>query len=197
MESGIWIKRGTADCLVFFNRRETPFRSKIDAGVIDMKKNITICFQTTSEIGNAMEKIAREENQSLSSVIESLIYHHFKDNKDFDSIYQNRRHLVRKKVCLPACIGDPRWQRHDFEEGKILDISFGGLRISVPKGTKIEIQQETQEIRVNFTLAGCLWPINLKCHPQRISELEEEIHIGATIVDPDFYTYTALQKHLI
>jgi hypothetical protein len=162
-----------------------------------MQKNITICFQTTSEIGNAVEKIAKEKNQSLSSVIGSIIDHHLKDNKGFEGIHQNRRRLERKTVCLPACIGDPRWQRHDFEEATILDISFGGIRISVPKGTKIEIQRDTQEIRVNFTLAGCLWPINLKCHPQRTSELEEEIHIGATIVDPDFYTYTALQKHLI
>jgi hypothetical protein len=162
-----------------------------------MEKNLTICFQTTSEISNALEKIVDEESQSLSTVIESIIYHHLKDNKGFKGIQQDRRRLERKKVCLPAFIGDQRWQRHDFAEGTILDISFGGIRLSVPKGTKIEIQRDTQEIRVNFTLAGCLWPINLRCHPQRISELEEEIHIGATIVDPDFYTYTALQKYLI
>jgi len=46
-----------------------------------MEKNIIICFQTTSEIGDAVEEIAKEESQSLSSVIESIIYHHLKDNK--------------------------------------------------------------------------------------------------------------------
>jgi hypothetical protein len=168
-------------------------------GVIDMEKDITLCFQTTSEISNAVEKIAKEECQDVSSVIESIIYFYLKDNKEFKGISQNRRRLERKKVRLPAFIGDPQWQRRDFEEGTILDISFGGIRLSVPKGTKIEIKNDgdTKEIRVNFTLAGCLWPINLKCHPQRISESDEEVLIGATIVDPDFYTYTAMQKYLI
>jgi hypothetical protein len=166
---------------------------------MDMEKDVTICFQTTSKISNAMEEIAKEESQSLSSVIESIIYHYLKDNKGFKGIHQNRRHLERKNVCLPAFIGDPRWQRHDFEVGTILDISFEGIRLSVPKGTKIEIKSDddTKEFRVNFTLDGCLWPINLKCHPQRISELDEEVLIGATIVDPDLYTYTAMQKYLI
>jgi hypothetical protein len=163
-----------------------------------MEKDITICFQTTSEISNALERIAREKSESLSSVVESIIYHYLQDNKEFKDIYQNRRRLERKNVCLPAFVGDPRWQRHDFEEGTILDISFGGIRLSVPKGTKIEItSDDTKEFRVNFALAGCLWPINLKCYPQRISELEDEVLIGATIVDPDFYTYTAMQKYLI
>jgi PilZ domain len=162
-----------------------------------MEKDITICFKTTSEISNAVEKIAKEECQSVSSVIESIIYHYLKDNKEFKGIHQNRRRLERKKVRLPAFIGDSRWQRQDFEEGNILDISFGGIRLSVPKGTKLEIQSDTKEIRVNFTLADCLWRINLKCHLQWVSEFEEEVLIGATLVDPDLYAYTAMQKYLI
>jgi hypothetical protein len=102
-----------------------------------MEKDITICFQTTSEIGNALERIAKEEDQSLSSVVESIIYHYLQDNKGFKGINQNRRRLERKNVCLPAFVGDPSWQHYDFEEGTILDISLGGVRLSVPKGTKI------------------------------------------------------------
>jgi len=166
-------------------------------GVINMEKDITICFQTTSEISNAVEKIAKEECQNVSSVIESIIYFYLKDNKEFKGINQNRRRLERKKVRLPAFIGDPRWQRRDFEEGNIIDISFGGIRLSVPKGTKLEIQRDTKEIRVNFTLADCIWRINLKCHPRWESEFKEEVLIGATLVDPDFYSYTALQRYLI
>ena len=164
-----------------------------------MEKDITICFQTTPEISNAVEKIAKEECQNVSSVIESIVYDYLKGNKDFKGIHQNRRRLERKKVHLQAFIGDPRWQRREFEEGTILDISFGGIQLSVPKGTRIEIKSDsdTKEIRVNFTLAGCLWPINLKCHLQRASELKDEVLIGATIVDPDLYAYTAMQKYLI
>ena len=164
-----------------------------------MERDSTICFQTTSEISLALEKIAREDCQSVSSVIESIIFHYLKDNKEFKGVYQSRRRLERKKVCLQAFLGDPDWQRREFERGTILDISFGGIRISVPKGTKIEIQSagDPKEIRVIFSLEECPWPINLKCHLRRVSELEEEVQFGATVTDHDFYTFSTLQKYLI
>jgi len=164
-----------------------------------MERDITICFQTTSELSKALEKIAKEECRSIASVVESIIYHYLNDNRKFKGIHQNRRRLERKKVCLPAFIGDSHWQRREFEKGTILDVSFGGMRISVPKGTKIEIQRDgaPKEIRVIFSLAECPWPINLKCHLRRISESEDEVLFGTTFVDHDFYTYTTLQKYLI
>ena len=65
-----------------------------------MEKDITICFQTTSEISNAVEKIAKEQRQTVSSVIESIIYYNLKDNKAFKGIHQNRRRLTRTKIRL-------------------------------------------------------------------------------------------------
>jgi hypothetical protein len=163
-----------------------------------MKKDITICFEINPEISNALEKIAVEEKQSVSSVVESIISHHLKDNKS-KVIFQSRRRSERKKVGLPAFVGDPRWQRREFKEGTIIDISFGGIRFSVPKGTKLEVKNdgETEWLNVIFTLPDFLWPINVKCHPRRVSESEEEVHIGAALVNPDFNTYLALQKYLI
>jgi hypothetical protein len=164
-----------------------------------MANDITVCFRTNSETINALEKIAREGGQSVSTVVESIIQHYFRDNRESKGLHQNHRCVERKKVCIPAFIGDPQWQRKDFERGKILDISFGGIQVAVPKGTRLEFQSEgnPKEISVIFSLEDCPWPIHLKCQPKRASESEEEILIGASLVDPDFYTYTTLQKYLI
>lgn len=164
-----------------------------------MTKDITVCFQTDSETVHALEKIAREGGQSVSAVVESVIHHYLRDNRDCRGLHESRRCLERKKVRIPAFIGDPGWQRKDFVQGSIVDISFAGIQVSIPKGTKMDIQscEDTREIRVIFSLEDCPWPIHLKCQPRRASKSGEEVLIGASLVDPDHYTYTTLQKHLI
>ncbi len=166
-------------------------------GIDCVAKDINVSFQTTSEVYDALEKIAGQDGEDISTVVESIVRHYLKDNRECRGIHQNRRSLDRKKVRFQAFIGDPRWQRQDFEECSVLEISFGGIRLSVPKGTKIEIQSDIKEIRVIFSLADCPWPINLKCRLQWVSEFDEEVLIGASLVDPDFYTYTTLQRYLI
>lgn len=166
-----------------------------------MEKDVTICFQTTSEISDALNKIAEDENRTVSEVVGSMINRCFQEKKDCKEAEQNRRRFERKKVDLQAYIGDARWQRHDFEAITILDISIGGVRFCVPRGTKLEFQRadggEANQIILIFRLPNCHWPINVKIVPQRISESEQECYVGAAIVNPDFHAYSSMQKYLI
>jgi hypothetical protein len=164
-----------------------------------MIKDSTISFQTSSEICRCLERLAEQEKQSVPSVVESIIYSHLKDNKVVGGIFQSRRRSERKKVGLPAFIGDSRWQREEFIAVNIIDLSFGGIRFSTPKGTRPVIQNNSvsAEFNVIFTLPNTLWPINVKFHPRRVFESDEEVHVGAALVDPDFYTCTVLQKYLM
>jgi hypothetical protein len=164
-----------------------------------MNKDNTICFQTSSEIKSLLEKIAEKESQSVSSVVETIILHYFKNDKSFEDIFKNRRRYERKQVSIPAYIGDPRWQRHDFVAGTILDISFGGIRMSIPKGTKVEIENadETDKFSVVFRIPDYHWPVNVKISPRRVIDSEEVVQIGASLTNPDFHAYSALQKYLI
>jgi hypothetical protein len=164
-----------------------------------MKKDNTICFQTSSEIKRFLEKIAEKESQSVSSVVESIIYHYLKNDKAVEGIFQNRRRFERKKVSIPAYIGDTRWQRHDFVAGTILDISLGGIKMSIPKGTKVEIQNvnEADKFSIIFRIPNYHWPISVKISPQGVFESTEEVQFGAALINPDFQAYSALQKYLI
>ena len=164
-----------------------------------MIKDSTISFQTSSEICRCLERLAEQEMQSVPSVVESIIYSHLKDNKVFEGIFQSRRRSERIKVGLPAFIGDPRWQREEFIAVHIIDLSFGGIRFSAPKGTRLVLQNDSAsaEFNVIFTLPNTLWPINVKFHPRRVFESDKEVHVGAALVDPDFYTCMVLQKYLM
>ena len=165
---------------------------------IKNKKDNTICFQTSSEIKRFLEKIAEKESRSVSSVAESIVHNHFTNDKAVEEVSQNRRRFERKKISIPAYIGDTRWQRHDFVAGTILDISFGGIKMSIPKGTRLEIQnvRETDELSIIFSIPTSLWPISMKINPRRVFESAEEIQLGASLINPSFPAYSALQKCL-
>ena len=118
--------------------------------------------------------------------------------KSVEGSFQNRRRFERKKVSIPAYIGDTRWQRHDFVQGTILDISLGGIKLSIPKGTKVEIQsiRETDALSVIFSIPTCLWPISIKINPRRVVESAQEGQVGATLINPNFQACSALKKYL-
>lgn len=164
-----------------------------------MNNDSTICFQTSAEIKDLLEKMAEKEGRSVSSLVETIVCHHLRNDKAFEGQCQDRRRHERKKVSIPAYIGDPRWQRHDFVAGTIVDISFGGIRMSIPKGTKVEIEKadENDKFSVIFRIPDYHWPVNVKISPLRVIDSEEMVQIGASLTNPDFHAYSALQKYLI
>lgn len=114
------------------------------------------------------------------------------------ALSQDRRGFERKSVCFPACIGETRSTCGEFATGTILDISIGGIRFSVPKGAKLQIEasQGGNEFIISFSLPNNNWPIGVKCRPKRVDPLSDEIHVGAAFVDTDLRSYHALQQYL-
>jgi hypothetical protein len=164
----------------------------------EMEKDTTICFQTTSDIRDAVEEIAEKENRSVSAVVESIVYQHLKDHKALKCAFPNRRRSEREKVSFPAFIGDPRWQRRDFIAATILDISFGGIRVSIPKGTRVKFDNygKDAEFSVIFSVPDTLWPIHMECRPKWVADSEEAFQLGAALVNPDSTAYKVMQKYL-
>jgi hypothetical protein len=165
---------------------------------IKIHKSNAIYLQISSEIKHFLEKIAEKERKTVSAVVESIVRHHFKNEKAVEVISQNRRRFERKKTSIPAYIGDARWQRHDFVAGTILDLSLGGIKMSIPKGTRVEFRTAgvPDELNVIFTIPTSLWPISMRISPHRVFESAEEIHFGASLINPSFPAYSALQKCL-
>jgi hypothetical protein len=164
-----------------------------------MTKHTTICFRTSDDIRVALETIAKNERQSLSSLIESILFRHLKETRALKVIGTERRRHDRKKVFVPALICKSNQDKKDFETGIILDISLDGLRISVPKGTQLEIKSEgaSSTIKVIFTLPNATQSLRMRCQAQWASDAVSEVNIGATIVDSDFNSYRTLQNYLI
>jgi len=163
-----------------------------------MKKNISICFRTSSAIRNDLKKIARDERKSVSNVIESVIYQHLKTAQELNGIGQERRRYQRKKVSLPAFIMSTNCPEKEFEPGTVLDISMGGIRFSVPKGTKLDVQAEgnDSEFSVIFILPNESRPVKVKCRTMQACDDMDTFQVGAVLLDADFNSYQALHNYL-
>ena len=134
----------------------------------------TVDNQFDADRGSFLEKIAERSNN------------------------QDRRGFERKRVNCRACIGEDQSKAGEFATGTIMDISIGGIRFSVPKGKKLEINtdSETAAFSISFTLPENHWPIGVKCRPKRIVESADEVQIGAAFVDTDIRSYHALRQYL-
>jgi hypothetical protein len=86
-----------------------------------------------------------------------------------------------------------------LQAGTIMDISLGGLRISLPKefAGEIAINSHGHELEAIFTLPNEKRPISIKCKPHRFIAANAEKQMGASFVDSDFSSYKTLQSYLM
>jgi len=164
-----------------------------------MKKNVSICFRTSKEMRESLEKLAKEERRSLSSAIEAIIYEFLKDRKKFKTVKKEKRQFMRKKVAIPAYVYEMEAGTKKLQVGTIKDISLGGVCIALPKSFQREttFHHPTSRFGTLFTLPEDVQPIDMQCTLQRVLDANGDIHIGATFADSDFQGYQKLVNYLI
>jgi len=160
-----------------------------------MAKTITICFRTSEHLRNALEKISTEERRTLSSTIENILYTHIEDKKEFKQIQEENRRYPRKSVSVPALLSF----NSETSAGIVLDISLGGLQISIPVGSQLEIKEDEDNstFSIVFTLPEIKKPLSVQCLPKHIVHSNGETTMGVSFADTDFANYQALQNYLI
>jgi hypothetical protein len=164
-----------------------------------MSKSIIICFRTDEGLRDAIEEIAKEEGQSVSSTIKSILYKHLAEKKDYKPLQQENRRYPRKMLTAPALIKQLDSENTSQQVGIVVDISLDGLQISIPDHCQCDIREDSEVSRISivFTLPDYKKPITMQCVPKRAYPAGSETRIGASIVDTDFASYQAIQNYLL
>jgi hypothetical protein len=162
-------------------------------------KNVTICFRTTDDLRGALEKISAEQRRSVSSTIEMILYDHVAQREDMRQTQSEKRRYPRKPVAVPALVTDADAQQKQVHAGIVLDISLGGLKISIPDTYQFEVEEDKENARISivFTLPDSKRPLAVKCVPEHVYRTDGDTMIGASFADTDFASYQALQNYLI
>ena len=164
-----------------------------------MGKSLIICFRTDEKLRDAIEEIAKEERQSVSSTIKNILHKHLEERKDYKPAKQENRRYPRKMLTAPALIRQLGSEKTLQQVGIVIDISLDGLQISIPDHYEFDIREdkEVSRICIVFTLPDYKKPITMQCLPKRVYPAGSETRIGASIVDTDFATYQAIQNYLL
>ena len=161
-----------------------------------MKKDITICFRTSENLREALERVARGERRSLSALIQNVLHDYLNQKRIPPSDKEKRRH-PRREVSLPAftSLGDSEGAHPSI----IHDISLGGLRLSLPKEARVSIHEDEEKtyIDILFALPAEKSPVKMRCKPGRIRQTNGEIEVGVAFADCDFPNYQKVQNYLI
>lgn len=159
-----------------------------------MKKDVTICFRTNEELKQTLEKIAEVERRSLSSIIENMLHSQVKDKVELKGSKKERRRYARKEVSLPAFVYKRDAKESTLQTGIVIDVSLGGLKISIPHDYEAVSEGEFDTI---FTIPNEKTPVKMRCTIKRVAEGEESTkELGADFVDGDFQSYQKLHKYL-
>ena len=163
-----------------------------------MARSITICFRTSENLRSELEKIAAEDRRTLSSTIENILYDHLERRKSAASFREEKRRFPRKNVSVPALISRPGAPPAEPRVGMLLDISLGGLKISIPGGLPLEFQADGESSRLSivFTLPHIKRALTVQAVPRHVFKYDEETGIGTSFVDADLATYQTLRSYL-
>ena len=162
-----------------------------------MNKDSLICFRTSKDLHESLAQVAKEDRRSLSSTIEMALTKYLKERKAFQGVEKEKRQYPRKTLSVPAVL-DQR-ELGQMAVGSIMEISLGGVKVIIPKDFKHQILIDSQgsKFEIVFNLPKENKPIKLFCESQRVVDAEDSIHVGASFVDADFKSYTALQTYLM
>jgi len=158
--------------------------------------SVTICFRTNEWIRNTLEAVAREDRRSLSQVIVMILEDYVKGQSELTH-GEDRRQYSRKRTTIPAFVKGSDSPGRDLHGAVILDISLGGLRISLPKECISEIDDKpgSSRFETSFMLPDGQKPVRMVCKLRRIEPVNGSIYVGASFVDSQPVTYDQLQKY--
>ncbi|MDP1990632.1 MAG: PilZ domain-containing protein [Syntrophales bacterium] len=162
-----------------------------------MKKNSLICFRASKDLHISLARIAKEDQRSVSAMIEMILTNHLKERKSIPADIKEQRQYPRKAISVPSIINQT--DNGQIGMGSISEISLSGVRILIPKDFQNNVQIEAQgsKFDIVFNLPMENKPIKLSCESKSVSEAEDCIHVGAAFIDAGFQSYKTLQTYLM
>ncbi len=166
-----------------------------------MKKDIVYTIRMNSEVREALKKAAQKDRRSVASLLDKIIIDHLeKEGFQIGSgCPEERRKHERLKITLPGMASLGGNSHTGSFPGVILDLSLSGVLVTYPKGSEIKVASlgELPSFQLSFQLPKAEEPLSFLCEARRMSDLGNEIHVGATFKEAEGNSYQRLQDYLM
>ncbi|MGO9137206.1 MAG: PilZ domain-containing protein [Syntrophales bacterium] len=169
-------------------RKEIRCNEVHDGQLQDLKTNCNRCALKREDLCPYLE-----------TIVNCHLFNDLKSRKVLNGFKNERRQYPRIITSIPAFISNGRSREEKLRIGSIIDISLGGLRISIPKGMEHKILNGLQatEFEIIAKLPNGNKPIQLKCKSKRAVYSKDNIHVGASVIDAASRSYEAFKSYLM
>lgn len=163
-----------------------------------MRRNARISCRTTAKVRKGLEEFALKEGRSLSSALELILTGFFKGHHVVKEASDKRRY-DRRAVSVPALVKATDSPASALDSAVILDISLGGMCISVPEESNSKIGSEGWSgcFEAAFVLPHIHKPVRLLCKRERVAASDGDLRVGASFIGGDLGYYQQLQRYLL
>jgi hypothetical protein len=163
-----------------------------------MRRDARISCRMTSKVREGLQEFALKEGRSLSSALELILSGFFKGHHAVKDVSDKRRY-DRQAVSVPVLVKSTDSPASTLDGAVILDISLGGICISVPEESKSKIgsDQGSGCFEAAFVLPRLHKPVRLLCKRERVAASDGDLRIGASFVGGDLGYYQQLQQYLL
>ena len=163
-----------------------------------MRRNARISCRTTAKTRKGLEEFALKEGRSLSSALELILTGFFEGHHVLREASDKRRY-GRRSMSVPALVKAVDSPASTLDSAVILDISLGGMCISVPEEARSIIASERGSgcFEAAFVLPHVNKPVRLVCKRERVAASDGDLRVRASFIGGDLGYYQQLQQYLL
>ncbi len=163
-----------------------------------MRKEMTLYFHSDQKLCRSLEMIADEKKQPVPAAIAAIVEEYVRSH-DESAKHTEKRRFGRKFVLLPAMLTAPGSPSTESSGGLILDLSLGGLCVSLGDGIGPcdAMTEEDARFTATFTVPDVGKAVTMLCEKRWSMTAGGSTHVGATFVDGAFLQYQILQEFLM
>lgn len=165
-----------------------------------MNKKIEICFQTSPNVREKLEELAGNKGLEVSTLIQNIVMDFFGRKRCEADSGSEKREFPRHTTAIPVVVQIHFGQNEThYRTGTILDISMGGVRITLPKHENLnsDIIMDSNHLEILFRLPRAGRASTFRCEPKRTSTFDENIELGAKFTDADLMSQQLVHKYIM
>lgn len=165
-----------------------------------MKKDVVYSIRMRSNVRDSLRRAAKLERRTVASLLDKIILDYLEKEGYLQPSHQSleRRGTPRKQLTIPATLTVQNQEKKKSFPGIILNVSSGGILVTYPKGMDIQFNAagSLPEFEISFQLPEQKIPIQFQCNARRMTEIGDQIQIGAIFEEIDMGRAVQLENYL-
>jgi hypothetical protein len=159
-----------------------------------------VSFTISKKMREVLGRLAEAKGISFEDVLQDAVEDYIYGNAIKSHWGDDQRRFNRNRTNIPVVVQIGHGEGEAlYSTGTIIDISMGGVRISIPSDERParEVLDSKPDMQVRFRVPGEQSSLKFSCKPARINEQDDDLQVGVTFSDADFGSLQLLHRYVM